>query len=69
MARNATELCIYGRDLQANYPERTVTPEHVSQMAKILGVKDPGRSRIISIVKPFGSASSLKPAAAGRPGQ
>ena len=54
---------------QANYPERAVTPEHVSQMARILGVKDPARLRTISIVKPFGGGASSKAAASSKGGR
>jgi len=39
--------------LQVSYSGRMVTPEHITQMAKTLGVKDPGTER--SIFNPFGA--------------
>lgn len=52
---------------QANYPERAVTPEHISHMAKIVGAKDPGRPRTMSMVKvPFtGGGGASKPGGKG----
>ncbi len=45
-----------------------MTAEHISQMAKIVGVKDPGRPRTMSMVKvPFtGGGGASKSGIGGR---
>ena len=51
--------------MQANYAERSVTAEHVTQMARILGVKDLGRPRTMSM--PFVGSSPGKAGSGARP--